>query len=76
LKEQFGGPYIANEKFTQESAEKALELGWADAISFGVPFIANPDLPRRFAEKAPLNPPDTTTFYTPGAKGYSDYPAL
>ena len=76
LKEQFGGPYIANEKFTQESAEKALSQGWADAISFGVPFIANPDLPRRFAEKAPLNPPDATTFYTPGAKGYSDYPAL
>jgi N-ethylmaleimide reductase len=22
----------------------------------------------------PLNPPDPATFYTPGAKGYTDYP--
>lgn len=76
LKEQFRGAYIANEKFTQESAEEALSDGWADAVSFGVPFIANPDLPRRFAQKAPLNPPDFATFYTSGAKGYTDYPAL
>jgi N-ethylmaleimide reductase len=25
---------------------------------------------------APLNTPDQATFYVPGAKGYTDYPAL
>lgn len=40
------------------------------------PFIANPDLPRRLAESLELSPPDFSTFYTPGSKGYTDYPAL
>ncbi|MCU0787807.1 MAG: alkene reductase, partial [Verrucomicrobia bacterium] len=44
--------------------------------AFGVPFIANPDLPERFRRNAPLNPPDQKTFYAPGPKGYTDYPAL
>lgn len=33
----------------------------------------------RFAwlrKDAPLNIPDTATFYVPGAKGYTDYPVL
>ena len=76
LKAAFGGPFIANDKLTFETATQVLAAGEADAAAFGVGFIANPDLPRRFAERAPLNPPDTTTFYAPGAKGYTDYPAL
>ncbi len=76
LKEAFGGVYIANEGFTRESAEKALAEGWADAVAFGKPFIANPDLVRRFAAGAPLNGWDTSTFYSGGARGYVDYPAL
>jgi 2,4-dienoyl-CoA reductase-like NADH-dependent reductase (Old Yellow Enzyme family) len=35
----------------------------ADAVAFGILFIAKYDLPRRFALKAPLNEPDTSTFY-------------
>ena len=62
--------------FTQESGNQALAEGWADAIAFGVPFLANPDLPERFRRHAPLNPADESTFYAPGAKGYTDYPAL
>jgi len=76
LKEAFGGPYIANEGFTQASAQKALDEGWADAVAFGKDFIANPDLVRRFAEGAPLNAWDAQTFYSGGAHGYTDYPAL
>ena len=38
--------------------------------------IANPDLPLRFAKGAPLNAWDAATFYSGGAKGYIDYPAL
>jgi 2,4-dienoyl-CoA reductase-like NADH-dependent reductase (Old Yellow Enzyme family) len=76
LKEAFGGPYIANEGFTFETAQKALADGWADAVAFGKLFIANPDLPRRFAQQAPLNAWDARTFYSGGAQGYVDYPAL
>ena len=50
-----------------------LAAGEADAIAFGVPFLANSDLPERFRRNAPLNPPDPTTFYAPGPKGYTDH---
>jgi len=76
LKELFGGPFIANEGFTFESAQKALAEGKADAVAFGKLFIANPDLVERFAKQAPLNAWDTGTFYSGGEKGYVDYPAL
>jgi 2,4-dienoyl-CoA reductase-like NADH-dependent reductase (Old Yellow Enzyme family) len=76
LKAAFGGAYIANEKFTLETGNQVLAAGEADAVAFGVPFIANPDLPERFRRNAPLNPPDQKTFYAPGPKGYTDYPAL
>jgi hypothetical protein len=76
IKEAFGGVYIANESFTRETAERALAEGVADAVAFGKLFIANPDLVKRFAEHAPLNEWDASTFYSGGAKGYVDYPAL
>src|SRR5271154_108644 len=76
LKEAFGGVYIANEGFTPESAANAVAAGDADAVCFGKLFLANPDLPHRIALKAPLNPWNTTTFYSEGAEGYTDYPAL
>jgi 2,4-dienoyl-CoA reductase-like NADH-dependent reductase (Old Yellow Enzyme family) len=76
LKKAFGGVYIANQQFTQQTAEQVIAADEADAVAFGVLFIANPDLPERFATGAPLNAPDPTTFYAPGAHGYTDYPAL
>jgi 2,4-dienoyl-CoA reductase-like NADH-dependent reductase (Old Yellow Enzyme family) len=76
LKKAFGGLYVANEGLTKESAEQLLRAGGADAVAFGKAFIANPDLPQRIASGAPLNPPDTATFYASGSRGYTDYPAL
>jgi len=76
LKAAFGGSYIANEGFTQASANQVLAAGEADAVAFGVPLLANPDLPARFRQNAPLNQPDQSTFYAPGPKGYTDYPVL
>jgi 2,4-dienoyl-CoA reductase-like NADH-dependent reductase (Old Yellow Enzyme family) len=76
LKTAFGGVYIANEKFTGQSAQAALDAGWADAVAFGKDFIANPDLPERLRLGAPLNRWDAQTFYVPGPKGYVDYPTL
>jgi 2,4-dienoyl-CoA reductase-like NADH-dependent reductase (Old Yellow Enzyme family) len=76
LKAAFGGIYVANEKFTYESAERAVAAGEADAVAFGKLFIANPDLPRRFALQASLNEPRPELFYSGGASGYTDYPSL
>jgi hypothetical protein len=74
LKAAFGGIYIANERFTRESAQQALDAGSADAVAFGKPFLANPDLPARFLSSSALNTPVTETFYRGGACGYTDYP--
>jgi 2,4-dienoyl-CoA reductase-like NADH-dependent reductase (Old Yellow Enzyme family) len=76
LKKAFGGVYIANEGFTQASAQKILDEGHADAVAFGQLFIANPDLPKRFAMGAPLNTPNPRTYYAEGTRGYTDYPSL
>lgn len=72
----YKGTIIINRGFTKETAIDVLNSGDADLVSFGVPFIANPDLVERFWSNAALNAPDQNTFYTPGAKGYTDYPAL
>lgn len=69
----FSGTLIYTGKYTKERAEKALEKGWADLISFGRPFIANPDLPYRLENNLPLNEPDRTLFFGGGIKGYLDY---
>jgi 2,4-dienoyl-CoA reductase-like NADH-dependent reductase (Old Yellow Enzyme family) len=76
IKAKFGGVYIANEKYDQAQADAAIARGATDAVAFGVKFIANPDLPARFAQGAPLNAPDPSTFYGAGSKGYTDYPTL
>ncbi len=76
LKEQFGGVYMANEKFTQASADAAVARGDCDAVAFGKLFIANPDLVERFQAGAELNAPDPGTFYAHDAHGYVDYPAM
>ncbi len=76
LKQSFGRVYIANEKFTFESANAAIGRGDCDAVAFGKAYVANPDLVERFRIKADLNVPQSTTFYTHGAEGYVDYPTL
>jgi N-ethylmaleimide reductase len=57
-------------------AESDLATGKGDLIAFGKAFLANPDLVDRWKTQAKLNAFDASTFYTPGAKGYTDYPAL
>ncbi|HTQ84075.1 MAG TPA: alkene reductase, partial [Pseudolabrys sp.] len=57
-------------------AESDLAAGKCDLVAFGKPFLANPDLVARFKNGAALNAPDMNTFYTPGPKGYTDYPVL
>lgn len=76
IKRAFGGVVIANERMSKADAERLIGNGTADAVAFGRKYIASPDLAKRFAIDAPLNEPDPSTFYTPGPKGYTDYPAL
>ena len=76
LRDAFKGVFILAGGFDRNSAEVALEAGQADLIAFAREFLANPDLVERMRTNAGLNPLDMGTFYTPGAKGYTDYPAL
>ena len=80
IRAEFGGITIANQGFTKAEAEKLLESGEADAVAWGQLFIANPDLPIRLQMDAPLNEPNSATFYNYSsgdkAEGYTDYPSL
>jgi N-ethylmaleimide reductase len=76
LRAGFDGLFILSGGFDHASAEQALLDKQGDLIAFGRPFLANPDLLARMRQDAALNVPDEATFYVPGAKGYTDYPAL
>jgi N-ethylmaleimide reductase len=73
---KYQGVLIGNMGYNGEEASQAIEAGQLDAVAFGTSFLANPDLPARLKAGAALNAPDPSTFYTPGAKGYTDYPTL
>jgi N-ethylmaleimide reductase len=71
----YRGTLVANGKFTPDEAETWIARGDADAVAFGELFISNPDLPQRIAKGVALTPSDRSTYYSSGAKGYTDYPA-
>jgi len=76
VREKYKGVLVGNVGYTADEAEAAIASGKLDAMAFGTSFLANPDLPARIEAKAALNKPDPSSFYTPGAKGYTDYPTL
>ena len=76
LRPLFGSSYLIGSGLTKDSAETLIADGKADAAVFGGAFLANPDLPERLHAGAELNVPNKDTFYSPGAEGYIDYPAL
>jgi len=76
LRAAFDGLFILSGGFNHASAEQALLDKRGDLIAFGRAFLANPDLVERLRKDVPLNAPDLKTFYTPGPKGYTDYPAM
>jgi N-ethylmaleimide reductase len=75
-REKYKGVLVGNMGYSADEAEAAIAEGKLDAVAFGTAFLANPDLPARIRAKAPLNAPDSNTFYAGGAKGYTDYPTL
>ena len=72
----YRGVLVGNMGYTPQEAAEAIAEKKLDAVAFGKPFLANPDLPARVKAGAALNTPDAATFYTPGAEGYTDYPAM
>jgi len=75
FRDRFNGTIIANNNLTPETGLQKIRNGEADLVSFGRYFISNPDLVDRIKNNWPLNENwDPDTFYTPGAKGYTDYP--
>lgn len=69
------GLYILSGGYdTVERADQDLTTGKGDLVAFGRPFISNPDLVHRLKNDIELAPQDFDTFYTPGEKGYTDYP--
>jgi N-ethylmaleimide reductase len=69
-----GAAIILSGGYDKERAETDLKRDAADLVAFGRPFIANPDLVGRLQNDWPLAVPDSATFYSAGAAGYSDYP--
>ncbi|MDB5376839.1 MAG: N-ethylmaleimide reductase [Rubritepida sp.] len=74
IRTHYKGTLILNGGYDLTRANADIGSGLADLVAFGVPYLANPDLPERLREGAPLNAPDTATFYGGAAKGYTDYP--
>lgn len=62
--------------YDAERSESDLTAGKCDLIAVGRPFLANPDLVARWKTGVTVNEPDMDSFYTPGPKGYTDYPTL
>jgi N-ethylmaleimide reductase len=76
FRKEFKRSLILSGGYDAARAESDLAAGKCDLIAVGKPFLANPDLVERWKAKLAVNAPDMTTFYTPGPKGYTDYPAL
>ena len=74
VRANYKGVLIGNMGYQRDEAAQAVAAGQLDAVAFGVAFLANPDLPARLQAGAPLNQADPSTFYSEGARGYTDYP--
>jgi N-ethylmaleimide reductase len=75
-REAFKGALLVGMGFTPAEAEQAVQGGTATGVVFGHHFISNPDLPTRVRAGVPLVEPDAKTFYSPGPRGYTDYPLM
>ncbi len=76
IRQAYQGTLMINGGYGAVTGEAAIANNEADLIAYGIPFLANPDFIERIKHNAPLNPPDFATLYTPGARGYNDYPTL
>ena len=77
LRKIWKGPLLVNRpNATPENLDQDVKTGLADLVPVGKWALANPDLVERLQKKADLNAPNPATFFSPGAAGYTDYPAF
>jgi N-ethylmaleimide reductase len=74
LRREFKQTLILSGGYDAERAEQDLQERRGDLVAFGRPFIANPRLVQKLKNGSPLAALDPATLYTPGEKGYLDYP--
>jgi N-ethylmaleimide reductase len=74
IRAAFKGTYILSGGYDRARAEADLTEKKGELVAFGRPFLANPKLVTKLRENKPLAAADFPTFYTPGEKGYTDYP--
>ncbi|MEO8703247.1 MAG: alkene reductase [Kofleriaceae bacterium] len=74
LRRSFGGAYLMSGGYDRERAEADLAANRGDLVVFGRPFLGNPGFVGKLRDGRALVPPDPSTFFTPGDKGYLDWP--
>lgn len=72
----FTGALVGNMGYSPEEAAEAVASGSLAAVAFGHHYISNPDLVDRVKAGVALVEPDNRTLYSPGPKGYTDYPLM
>lgn len=70
----YDGVIIGNMGYTPQEAALSIAQGKVQAVAFGHQFVSNPNLVDKIRRGQTLTEPDQTTYYTPGPKGYTDYP--
>ena len=76
IRDLFKGAYILSGGYDSAAkAEADVQAHKGDLVAFGRLFISNPNLVTKLKAGSALTSPDSNTFYTPGEKGYTDYPA-
>jgi N-ethylmaleimide reductase len=75
IRQNFKGTVILSGGYDVKRANADLLEGKGDLFAFARAFISNPKLISKLKSKRPLLEADSNTFYTPGEKGYTDYPA-
>lgn len=74
IRNAFSGTLILSGGYDETRAASDINADKGDLVAFGKPILANPDFVHRLKNGIPLAQPDPNTFYTPGKKGYTDYP--
>jgi N-ethylmaleimide reductase len=75
LRRTFRGAYILSGGYDRARAEADLEAKRGDLVAFGRPFLSNPGFVAKLRDNRELVAPDPSTFFTPGDRGYLDWPA-
>ncbi len=72
----FKGAIIGNMGYAPAEAAQAVTDGTLAAVAFGHHYVSNPDLVARVRAGVAFVEPNGNTFYSPGPKGYTDYPPM